>query len=81
VAHKIVFPLNIYSPPTDFDRVSYARSTPALQSIQKLISDCMSLNVLAISPCTGLQNHRSWMRWNWHLIELMIFNFFFLEHV
>jgi hypothetical protein len=50
-------------------------------NLSKLISDCTSLNVLAISPCTGLQIHRSWMRWNRHLIELMIFNFFFLEHV
>jgi hypothetical protein len=47
----------------------------------KLISDCISLNVFAISPCTGLQIHRSWMRWNWHSMELLIFNFFFLEHV
>jgi hypothetical protein len=46
----------------------------------KLISDCTPLNVFAISPCTGLQIHRSWMRWNWHLMELLIFNFFFLEH-
>jgi hypothetical protein len=21
------------------------------------------------------------MRWNWHLMELLIFNFFFLEHI
>jgi hypothetical protein len=27
----------------------------------KLISDCASLNVFAISPCTGLQIHWSWM--------------------
>jgi hypothetical protein len=47
----------------------------------KLNSDCTSLNVFAISPCTGLQIHRSWMRWNWHLMELQIFNFLFLEHV
>jgi hypothetical protein len=46
-----------------------------------LISECTSLNVFAISPCTGLQIHRSWMRWNRHLMELLIFNFFFLEHV
>jgi hypothetical protein len=47
----------------------------------RLISDCTSLNVFVISPCTGLKIHRSWMRWNWHLMELLIFNFFFLEHV
>jgi hypothetical protein len=47
----------------------------------KLISDCASLNVFAISPCTGLQIHRSWMCWNRHLMKLMIFNFFVLEHV
>jgi hypothetical protein len=41
----------------------------------KLISDCTSLNVFAISPCTSLQIHRSWMRWNQHLMELLIFNF------
>jgi hypothetical protein len=29
----------------------------------------------------GLQIHRSWLRWNRHLMELLIFNFFFLEHV
>jgi hypothetical protein len=46
-----------------------------------LISECTSLNVFAISPCTGLQIRRSWMRWNRHLMELLIFNFFFLEHV
>jgi hypothetical protein len=34
VVHEIVFPSSIYSPPTDSDRVSYARSTPALQSVQ-----------------------------------------------
>jgi hypothetical protein len=42
---------------------------------QKLISDCTSLNGFAISPCTGLQIHWSWMYWNWHLMDLMIFNF------
>jgi hypothetical protein len=47
----------------------------------KLISDCTSLNMFAISPCTGLQIHQSWMRWNRHLMELLIFNFLFLEHV
>jgi hypothetical protein len=47
----------------------------------KLILDCTSLNVFVISPCTGLQIHRSWMCWNRHLMELLIFNFFFLEHV
>jgi hypothetical protein len=47
----------------------------------KLISDCTSLNFFAISLCTGLQIHRFWMRWNWHLMELLIFNFFFLEHI
>jgi hypothetical protein len=47
----------------------------------KLFSDFASLNVFAISPCTGLQIHRSWMRWNRHLMELLIFNFFLLEHV
>jgi hypothetical protein len=26
-------------------------------------------------------NSSSWMCWNWHLMELLIFNFFFLEHV
>jgi hypothetical protein len=30
VVHEIFFPSSIYSPPTDSDRVSYARSTPAL---------------------------------------------------
>jgi hypothetical protein len=81
VVHEIIFPSSIYSPPTNSDRVSYARSTPALHSVQKLISDCTSLNVFAITPCTGLQIHRSWMRWNRNLMELLIFNFLFLEHV
>jgi hypothetical protein len=47
----------------------------------KLISDCTSLNVFTISPCKRLQIHRSWMRWNRHFMELLIFNFFFLENV
>jgi hypothetical protein len=41
----------------------------------KLILDCKSLNIFAISPCTGLQIHRSSMRWNLNLTELLIFNF------
>jgi hypothetical protein len=44
-------------------------------NLSKLISDCTSLNVFVISPCTGLQIHRSWMRWNGNLMEHLIFNF------
>jgi hypothetical protein len=47
----------------------------------KLISDCTSLNAFVISPCKGLQIHQSWMCWNRHLMDLLIFNFLFLEHV
>ena len=36
---------------------------------------CATSNVLAISPCTGLQIHWSWMRWNGNFMELLNINF------
>jgi hypothetical protein len=56
----------------------------------KVISNCTSLNVFTISPCTGLQIHRSFFLTTNSsildalepaLMELLIFNFLFLQHV
>jgi hypothetical protein len=47
----------------------------------KLISDCTTPNVFAISPCKNLQICWSWRRWNWYLMELLIFNFFLFLHI
>jgi hypothetical protein len=41
----------------------------------RLISGCATLNVCAISPCTGLQNRWSLMRWKEGLKDLMNINF------
>ena len=35
----------------------------------------------AISPCTGLQIHWYWMRWNGNFMELLNIIFFFLVHL
>ena len=42
------------------------------------ISERATSKVFAISPCTGLQIHWSWMRWNGNFMELLNINFFFL---
>ena len=45
------------------------------------ISERAASKVFAISPCTGLQIHWSWMRWNGNFMELLNINFFFLVHL
>jgi len=47
-------------------------------NLSRRISERATSNVLAISPCTGLQIHWSWMRWNGNFMELLNINFFFL---
>jgi hypothetical protein len=47
----------------------------------RLISDWAALNVSAISPCTGLQNWWSLMRWKWDLSELLNINFYSIVHL
>jgi hypothetical protein len=47
-------------------------------NLSKVISDCATLNMSAISLCTGLQFRRPWTCWNRHLMELLIFNFILL---
>ena len=42
------------------------------------ISGRASSKLFAISPCTGLQIHWSWMRWNENLMELLNINFLLL---
>ena len=42
------------------------------------ISERATSKVFAISPCTGLQIHWSWMHWNGNFMELLNINFFFL---
>ena len=45
------------------------------------ISERAASKVFAISPCTGLQIHWSWMRWNGNFMELLNINFLFLVHL
>ena len=47
-------------------------------NLSRRISERATFNVLAISPCTGLQIHWSWMRWNGNLMELLNINFLLL---
>jgi len=47
-------------------------------NLSRRISERATSNVLAISSCTGLQIHWSWMRWNENFMELLNINFFFL---
>ena len=47
-------------------------------NLSRRISERATSNVLAISPCTGLQIHWSWMRWNGNLMELLNINFLLL---
>jgi hypothetical protein len=47
----------------------------------RLISDCVALNVSAISPCTGLQNWWSLMRWKDSLEKLLNINFASIVHL
>ena len=47
-------------------------------NLSRRISERATSNVLAISPCTGLQIHWSWMRWNENLMELLNINFLLL---
>ena len=50
-------------------------------NLSRRISERATSNILAISPCTGLQIHWSWMRWNRNFMELLNINFFFLVHL
>ena len=50
-------------------------------NLSRRISERATSNVLAISPCTGLQIHWSWMRWNGNFMEILNINFFFLVHL
>ena len=50
-------------------------------NLSRRISERATSNVLAISPCTGLQIHWSWMCWNRNFMELLNINFFFLVHL
>jgi hypothetical protein len=47
----------------------------------RLISDCATLNVFAISPCTGLQNWWFLMRWKEGLKELLNIKFSSIVHL
>ena len=47
-------------------------------NLSRRISECATSNVLAISPCSGLEIHWSWMRWNGNLMELLNINFLLL---
>ena len=47
-------------------------------NLSRRISERATSNVLAISPCTGLEIHWSWMRWNGNLMELLNINFLLL---
>ena len=49
-------------------------------NLSRRISERATSNVVAISPCTGLQIHWSWMRWNGNFMDLLNINFFFLVH-
>src|SRR6185295_14996757 len=44
-------------------------------NLSRRISEHATSNVFAISPCTGLQIHLSWMRWNGNFMELLNINF------
>ena len=50
-------------------------------NLSRWISERATSNVLAISPCTGLQIHWSWISWNGNFMELLNINFFFLVHL
>ena len=50
-------------------------------NLSRQILERATSNILAISPYTGLQIHRSWMRWNGNFMELLDINFFFLVHL
>jgi hypothetical protein len=47
----------------------------------RLISDCVSLNVSAISPCTGLQSWWFLMRWKAGLKEILKIKFSSIVHL
>ena len=75
--HEFSFSTNNHSPKIDSEQKSYVHFIPALQSVPTNFRTATS-NVLAISPCTGLQIHWSWMRWNGNFMELLNINFLFL---
>ena len=50
-------------------------------NLSRRISERATSNVLATSPCTGLQIHWSWMRWNGNLMELLNINFLLLVQI
>ena len=47
-------------------------------NLSRRISERATSNVFAISPCTALQIHWSWMHWSGYFMELQNINFFFL---
>jgi hypothetical protein len=72
---------------TRMKRVPYKRVVLILLrrcNLSKAISDCATLNVSAISPCTGVQNWWFLMCWKGDLKELLNITFLPLhisEHV
>jgi hypothetical protein len=45
------------------------------------ISECATLNVFSMAPCTGLQIHWFLMRWNGNFMELMNITFSSFVHL
>jgi hypothetical protein len=72
--HEIIFPTSHHTYETGSEQES---CVILLQrwNLSKAFSDCATLNVFAISPCTGLQNWWFLMRWKGDLKELLNITF------
>jgi len=75
--HEFSFPTSPHSPKIDSEQETYVHLSQRC-NLSRRISERATSNVLAISPCTGLQIHWSWMRWNGNLMELLNINFLLL---
>ena len=78
--HEFSFPTSPHSPKLIPNKRVMSISSQRFNLSRRISERAMS-NVLAISPCTGLQIHWSWMRWNGNLMELLNINFFFPVHL
>jgi hypothetical protein len=79
IVQKSSFPTSLCFPKSDSEQESYICITPTMKSV--LISESTTLNVFAITPCTGLQICWFLMHWNGNMMGLLNISFSSFVHI